>query len=341
MMHVALTFDQLARRDATASFLAAACTTADVRATWHAPTAVSRERWRGLADLGLTSLTIPESLGGLGATDLDLVVLLEEAGYVALPEPVSAAAAAAALLAEVSSDAAARWLPGLVSGAHVVTLGLSTEPYVAHADAADVIVSLDDAAAVRVLEPRDVRLAAQPGIDGSWRMHRVEQQRAVVPLACDPKAAARATARAALYAAAELVGVGRRSLDESVAYAKQRHQFGRPIGSYQALKHRLADDWIALEFARPLVWRAAWSIAHDVPDATLHVSAAKAAAGDAALRAARSAVHVHGALGYTFECDVQLFVKRALTLAATHGSARAHRRRIASVLRTRDLVRAP
>ena len=123
--------------------------------------------------------------------------------------------------------------------------------------------------------------------------------------------------------------------------AGERHQFGRPIGSYQALKHRMADDWTGLEFARPMVWRAAWSLTHDLPDATWHVSAAKAATNDAASRAARTAAQVHGALGYTFACDVQLFLKRTLALTNEYGDTHHHRRRLADVLRTRDIERVP
>lgn len=341
-MRLALDDDRRARRDATASFLAAACSTADVRAAWVAPHAVSRDRWRRLADLGLTTVAIPEALGGLGADDIDLVVLLEEAGYVALPEPLGGAAAAIALLLEVAPERAAGLVAGVASGEQVVTIALPGDAFVAQADAADAIVALDATGAVRVLEPPDVHLEAQPGVDGAWRLHRVTARHDVAPVATGAGAAgARAVDRVTLHAAAELLGAGRRSLDLSVAYARERQQFGRPIGSYQALKHRLADDWIALEFARPLVWRAAWSVAHDLPDAGLHVSAAKAAAGDAAMRCARSAVQVHGAMGYTFECDVQLFLKRALVLASAHGTARVHRRRIAAVLRTRDVVRVP
>ena len=246
------------------------------------------------------------------------------------------------MLAEVAPEAAARWLPALVTGEVVVTVALPGARYVEHAAAADVIVLADATGAVRVLERGDVALEEQPALDGAHRLHRIVRRREVEPVVSSAVAAvARAADRAVLYAAAESLGVGRRSLALSVAYAKDRHQFGRAIGSFQALKHRLADDWIALEFARPLVWRAAWAVARDLQDATLHVSAAKAAASDAAMRCARSAVQVHGAMGYTFECDVQLFLTRAQALGAAHGTARAHRRRIATVLRHRDIARVP
>ena len=338
-MRVALDVNQQSLRDAAATMLAATCTTADVRAAWSSATGVSRDRWRQLADLGLTSVMMPVEFGGLGATELELMPLLEETGYVALPEPIVDAAVAASLLAEAAPTLAARWLPALAAGDIIVSLALPDTPYVGHVDAADVIVIVDNRG-IQVVEGADVVRVRQPSIDGTRRLGRIgppDDQ----PVADNGAATARAIDRATLYTAAQLLGLGRRCLDLAVAYARERHQFGRPIGSYQALKHRMADDWTAIEFARPMVWRAAWALARGLPDATLHVSAAKAAAGDAASAAARTAVQVHGAMGYTFECDVQLFLKRILALAAVHGDARAHRRRLADVLRTRDIARIP
>jgi alkylation response protein AidB-like acyl-CoA dehydrogenase len=204
---------------------------------------------------------------------------------------------------------------------------------------ADVVVLAHDGA-LHVVEARDVRAIEQPSIDGARRLARVARPTAISAV-CDVRTIERAVDRATLYTAAQLVGLGRRCLDLSVAYARERHQFGRPIGSYQALRHRMADDWTALEFARPLVWRAAWSMSHGSPDATLHASAAKAAASVAARRAASTAMQVHGAMGYTFECDVQLFLKRILALSTAYGNARAHRRRLGEVLRSRAITAVP
>ena len=338
-MRVALSADQQAMREATVTMLAAMCTTADIRAAWASDNAMSRERWGRMAELGLTGLTVPVALGGLGATEVDVVAIFEETGYVALPEPVIAAAVVAHVLAEAAPAEAARRLPAVAAGDSVVALGFGADGYVNHATSADfVLVIIDDA--MHVVDAADLNAVAQPSVDGARRLCRIEPP-AGEPVARDAAAAARAVDRATLFTAAQLVGLGRRCLDLSVAYARERHQFGRPIGSYQALKHRMADDWTALEFARPMVWRAAWSLTHDLPDATLHVSAAKAATNDAASRAARTAVQVHGALGYTFACDVQLFLKRTLALTNEYGDTRHHRRRLAEVLRTRDIARVP
>lgn len=148
----------------------------------------------------------------------------------------------------------------------------------------------------------------------------------------DVDAARAAFDRGALGTAAQLVGLGRRMLDLAVAYAGERHQFGAPIGSFQAVKHQLADAALRLRFAAPAVYGAAWSLATDGPTAGRDVSTAKALASDAARQAGRTALQVHGAIGYTVEADLHLFQKRAEALARTWGDAAWHRRRVAEAL---------
>lgn len=158
------------------------------------------------------------------------------------------------------------------------------------------------------------------------------------PFDVTPIGAARTadTARAfefgALTTAAQLIGAGQAMLDGSVEYAKQRSQFGRVIGSYQAIKHALADVHIAVELARPLVYGAALSLADDSPDVARDVSAAKAAASDAALLAARTALQTHGAIGYTQEHDLSLLILRVQALHSAWGDPTWHRRRVLEAL---------
>ena len=143
---------------------------------------------------------------------------------------------------------------------------------------------------------------------------------------------ARAYEFGALATAAQLVGAGQALLDAAVEYAKQRAQFGRIIGSYQAIKHKLADVHIALELARPLIYGAALSLADESPDTARDVSAAKAAASDAALLAARSALQTHGAIGFTAEHDLSLWLLRVQALRSAWGDPAAHRRRVLEAL---------
>ena len=134
---------------------------------------------------------------------------------------------------------------------------------------------------------------------------------------------------------AVLVGVADRLVTMAAQYAEDRMQFGKPIGSFQAVKHHLADALVRVEFARPVVYRAAWSLSEGEPDARLHASMAKALASDAAALAARTALQVHGAIGYTWEHDLHLWMKRAWSLAADWGDAAAHRARVLESLLAR------
>jgi alkylation response protein AidB-like acyl-CoA dehydrogenase len=136
---------------------------------------------------------------------------------------------------------------------------------------------------------------------------------------------ARAISYGTLASAAQLLGSGRALLDISVGYARQREQFSRPIGAFQAVKHQLADVLIGLEFARPLLYAAAISLRGDAPTAARDISAARVACADAARRAARTALQVHGAIGYTQECDVSLWLAKIRALSATWGSQAEHR----------------
>jgi len=135
-----------------------------------------------------------------------------------------------------------------------------------------------------------------------------------------------------LGAAAQLIGLGQRMLDMTVRYATEREQFGVPIGSFQAVKHHLANALMELAFARPAVHRAAWSMANRAPSTTRDVSMAKAMASDAASFTGRQALQCHGAIGYTVEYDLHRFLKRTWVLARSHGDAAWHRGRIAGTL---------
>jgi alkylation response protein AidB-like acyl-CoA dehydrogenase len=151
-------------------------------------------------------------------------------------------------------------------------------------------------------------------------------------LAEGPAVVTAALDRAALGAAAQLVGLAQAMLDLAVAHVRERHQFGVPVGSFQAVKHQLADCLTELAFARPAVYRAAWSVAHDLPGRSEDVSTAKALASDAAALVARRALQCHGAIGYTVEHDLHLYLKRAWALQRAYGDPAWHRRRLARAL---------
>jgi len=166
------------------------------------------------------------------------------------------------------------------------------------------------------------------GIDGGRRLFTVEGAQRE-PVAYDE---ALAFDRGALAAAAFLVGLSVRMIDVAAEYARQREQYGRPIGVNQAVKHLLADALLKVEFAKPAIYRAAWSVAVGEPSRARDVSMAKAFASDAAYRTSRSAMQVHGAIGYTWEADLQLWMKKAWALQRAWGDATFHRRRVAAAV---------
>jgi alkylation response protein AidB-like acyl-CoA dehydrogenase len=176
----------------------------------------------------------------------------------------------------------------------------------------------------------------RPHLDGAQRLFRVAwtpsaQTRLAAGAAARALLAA-AVDRGALATAAQLLGVATRLIEEAVRYAKQREQFGRAIGSFQAIKHMLASAQVALEFARPVVYRAAFGVARGLPTRARDVSHAKIAASAAAAQAARTALQVHGAIGYTWEVDLHIWMKRAWALEASWGTSAWHRARVAAAL---------
>lgn len=274
--------------------------------------------WGQLAELGLFGLCLAEDDGGMGGTAVDLAVAFERLGFHAVPGPYIESAA---LLPELVDDSVRS---GILDGSLVATAAVpGPVPY-----------ALDAAAAHRsfVVGPGSLSEAsAGPGIPSVDRTRTLNELTAVgQETALDPAAAELAVDRATLACSAMLLGAGERLLDEAVSYAKIREQFGRAIGEYQALKHQLADVRIALTFARPLIYGAALDLGG--PDGARSVSAAKVAAGDAAHLAARVALQVHGAIGYTEEHDLGLWITRVRALTGVWGTPRHHRSRIAAVL---------
>ncbi len=305
-MRFAFTDEQLELRDAVRDFLEKECPARVVREAWTNATGRSG-LWEQLGELGMLGVLAPETAGGLGGTYLDLVLLLEESGRVALPEPLVEHAAVALPALDDPGAAAA--------GTITATAGLPGSRFVPYADSADLLV-LDQQVAARDA----LTLERVGSVDGSRRLFAVGRG----PFAMEGDQ----FDRGALGTAAQLLGLADHLLDVTVDYAKQRHQFGSPIGSFQAIKHKLADVRLALEFARPVVYRAAHSVATSDRDRGVHVAMAKAYASDTAILATRHALQVHGAIGYSYEHDLHLWMKRVWVLAASWGDAAWHRARV-------------
>lgn len=315
------------------ALLDAECRPADLRRLLAAGAARDAGRWEKLAAMGFSGLLVPEAAGGLGLQPQDFVLAAEACGAAALPEPlVETVGVALPLLADFAGTPVAdACLARALAGEITVAVGHPANPFVADADTAGALL-LPAGDGLHLVEPAAARLTAQPSIDPFRRLFRVDFA-AGPPLAAGPAVAAaleRALDRGALFAAAQLVGLGQRAIELAVAYARERTQFGRPIGANQAVKHLLASAQVKIEFARPVVHAAAAEIVAGGLRGRARVSHAKLAAADAADAAVRAAVQVHGAMGYSWEVDVHLFLKRALALTYAWGEPGFHRARVAA-----------
>jgi alkylation response protein AidB-like acyl-CoA dehydrogenase len=336
-MKFAFTDDQRLFQDAVREFLTKECPPESVHAAWSAVDGWSPDRWKGLAEMGVVGLMLPEAHGGMGLDELDAVLLVEEAGRFGLPEPlVDTSLVAGPLLAAVADEATiAQWLPGVSSGEVVLAVQKGSGGYLTDAHLASLAILVADDE-VHAVPTEQLRLQPQSSVDGSRRPYAVDWNRKPDTLiASGPagwQAVNRAFNRGALGTAAELVGLADRMLELTVDYVKQRHQFGVPVGSFQAIKHQLANVLLKLEFARPVVYRAAYSMAHNSPDRSRDVSMAKLYAVEAAKLASSTALQCHGAIGYTVEYDLHLYMKRTWALEATWGTPRWHRERVAAAV---------
>jgi alkylation response protein AidB-like acyl-CoA dehydrogenase len=303
--------------------------------------------WRALTRAGVTALAVPESAGGLGASPVDLVVACEELGHHPVPGPVAESVAVIPVLfAGLAQGEVHRgnfavagatsksprcgagpgegsrwndWLQALATGELIGTLAAPPGlPYALDADVAGLRLLAEGGGLWLADAGTEVR-----SIDPARRLFKARPTQQLDDDAGD--AIATAIEYGTLTSAALLLGAGRGLLEASAAHAKTREQFGRPIGGFQAVKHSLANVLIGLEFARPLVYAAAITLGARAPAAARDLSAARVACADAARLAARTALQVHGAIGYTRECDISLWLAKVRALSSTWGSQAEHR----------------
>jgi alkylation response protein AidB-like acyl-CoA dehydrogenase len=332
-MDFAFSEEQQMAAESVRGALADLCAGADLRRLMASGEARDARRWAALSGLGLLGLMVPEELGGLGLAETDLVLIAEACGHAALPEPlVETAGVAAPLLAAFASDPrAGAWLERVMSGEAAIAVGHPANPFVEGAEAADVLlVAREDG--LHLVEPKAAKLSRHDSIDTFRRLYTVDFASSAETRLADAAAAApelaRALDRGALFAAAQGLGLAQRAVEMAADYAKERQQFGKPIGANQAVKHHLATCQTAIVFARPVVHAAAAQIGQGDIHSRGRVSHAKLAALSAASLAARTAIQVHGAMGYSWEVDVHLYLKRALALTGAWGDEAFHRARV-------------
>jgi alkylation response protein AidB-like acyl-CoA dehydrogenase len=315
-MRFSFTEDQRLLAEAVRDVLAKTCTPDAIRAGERPGKA-----WRALTEVGLLGAHIGEERDGLGLAPVDTVLAYEETGWFALPGPLVETAVVAP---ELLRDEPKR-LEAIAAGRLVVSARPADSPYFPDADLADLLLIAGPGSEVAIAEPTD--LNPVDSVDATRPLFT-----ASMPVPERSSSGLDAFDRAALATAAQLLGLGRRLREDAVSYAKQRRQFGKAIGSFQAVKHQFADVAVCLEFAAPLVYRAAYSLTHAASTSSRDVSAAKNAAGEAAHRAARTALQVHGAIGYTDELDLHLWLNRVWTLRAAWGDEGLHRKRLRDAL---------
>ncbi len=277
--------------------------------------------WTDLAEMGVQGLMAPETAGGSAMDRVAMCLVLAEAGRVALPLPLMETAALGIPVLAAAGDPLGI-LPSLVSGAAVLTATGGTGP--------DALVPAGSKADWFLVDGRlhsrdEVTITPVASVDRTRDAATIQPRGRGRPLGSVADAGALGTA-------AVLVGLGRALVQMTVDYVKDRKQFGVPVGSFQAVKHHLADATMHVEFAAPAVWAAAWEMSHpgQVPERVTarSVALAKALASDAAERAARTALQCHGAMGYTDEYHLHMWLKRVWCLAPSFGSARSHRVRV-------------
>ncbi len=365
--------EQYLGRDSAREFLAERLPASRLRALIGTDTGFDREMWRGLAELGWTSVLVPEPHGGLGLGFLDLALLCEESGRALLPAPLVETAVVLPMALEAGSAAQRdRWLPRIASGDLVATIALAGRegsplpagidvrarpdgadfvlegeallvPFGGVADAILTAVSVEtgDGVALVLVESEDpgVSRAPIPGLDPTMRMTslhlsgvRVGVDRIVGDAGGGWPILERVLRAASVALALQAVGGAGRVLEMAVEYAKVRQQFGKPIGSFQAIKHKCADMMVQYETTRSGAHYAAWAVATDAPDATMAAAMAKALCTEMFPFVSGEAIQVHGGIGFTWEHDLHLYFKRAKYLEFALGTPDVHREVVAAAL---------
>jgi alkylation response protein AidB-like acyl-CoA dehydrogenase len=352
--------DQQLLKNSARAFLDEHVKPAHVRALWEDPRGESEALWKEMAQLGWLGLALPEEAGGSALGLVETAILQEELGRAACPSPYLPTVLAAMAIDRFGSAAQkSRWLPAIAGGSARATVALlereldwdarsvqtraeerggkvvltGVKQFVPWAHVADVILVpavVGSAPALFAVEPSAPGVSVTPltSMDPGLRLSTVTLEGAAVATEARlPSGGALdfLLQRGAVGAAAEMLGAARRCLDMAVDYAKVREQFGQPIGSFQAIRHKCADMLLDVENSFAAVYYAAWALQNDAEDGPLAASVAKAYVSDASRKVCGDAIQVHGGIGFTWEYDLHLYFKRAKALEPLYGDADHHR----------------
>ncbi|MEP6785851.1 MAG: acyl-CoA dehydrogenase family protein [Sphingomonadales bacterium] len=344
-MHFAFTNEQAMIAATVRAFFATHAASERTRAAMSGD-GIDHELWSGFTkESGLAGVAIPEDFGGAGLGMVELAIVAEAAGgmVAAFPLLASIGFCTPAILAGGTAEQRQSLLPPLVSGAMVASFSLSDEisyvngrvsgmaSYVPHGEAADIFILVTDGGpGVVRREATGVTITPQVTMDQTRPLARIDFDAVEFALLDDgPSALSAALATSWLVIAADALGGAQACLDRTVAYARERIQFGRAIGSFQAVKHRLADMMVEVEQARSAVYWAACAMDELSAEAPLAVHAAKAFACDTYSRCAGEMIQLHGGIGFTWEHDAHLFLKRARSNHDLLGTPDWHREQVA------------
>ena len=359
-MHFQLTDEQRALRDAVRSYLRGRFGPQQVRDLYEAPDSdgVPAALWQALGEQGWLAVLVPEEHDGIGLGLLDAAVLAREFGAGTVPGPwLGTVLAGEALRLAGSAEQQAEHLPRIAAGevkgaVALLKAGYSPSPQGAPFQASDgqlsgrldlveypsvadfLVVAAQDG--LYVVDPKasGVTITAQPALDRTTRLGTVELAGASgekLP-GSTPEIVQELLDRAAVLVANDLVGISRKALTDTVEYDKTRVQFGKPVGSFQAIKHHLADLHIAVTFAEHAATYAAHAADVDADDRELAASIAKSKAADVANETTAAMIQYHGGIGYTWEHDTHFYFKRSKRLEAAYGDVAQHRERIAKLV---------
>ena len=314
-MNFIFTEEQIQFKDAIKSFLAEECAPASIRDGWQKNKSFNLERWKDLIELGVLSSNLSEEKGGLGMDQVTLAMMVEEMGYAGLPEPV---AEQIFLVNDVIP-----FLPKNITEAVESNYNDGTQ-YIALAHPlAPNPLFLNDAAGLILLDSSECKFIAKDDMDfeiissndPSRELFKVSSMNDAISTSENfDELNSAVSSRGSLMTAALLIGLAQKMVDLSSIYVLDRTQFGKPIGSFQAVKHMLADVAVKIEFAKPAVYRAAYSLSENNPKSALHCAHAKLMCAQAAELACKNSIQAHGAMGYTWEMDLHTVSYTHLTL---------------------------
>ena len=320
-MNFIFTDEQLQFKEAINSFLIDECSPKSIRDGWQAKKSFNSDRWHSLLKLGVLNSNLPEEDGGLGMDQVTLALMVEEMGYAGLPEPVAEQTFLVNDLLPFLPNKIRKEIEiNYKAGAQYISVAHPLAPNPLFLNDSVGLLLFDEHECKFILKD-NLDFEAISSNDPSRELYQVNSiNKSMSSSENFDVLNVAITSRGALMTAALLIGLAQKMIDLSSAYVVDRTQFGKPIGSFQAVKHMLADIAVAIQFAKPAVYRAAYSLSENNPKSALHCAHAKYMCSQAAELACKNSIQAHGAMGYTWEMDLHIYMRKAWSMMACWGN---------------------